>query len=69
MTGSDLDARACVLLATSVHGARFVDANVEGQDPEDWRGADLDLARFEVPEDQQDMDWWETCRPGVMRSR
>lgn len=68
MTGSDLDARGCTMQATTVNGARFVDANVTGQKPEDWRGADLDLARFEIPEDQQDLDWWKTCRPGITRS-
>ncbi len=68
MTGSDLDARGCVMQGTTVNGARFIDANVAGQKPEDWRGADLDLARFEVPEELQDVDWWQSCRPGVKRS-
>ena len=68
LSGSDLDARGCTMQATTVNGARFVDANVVGQQAEDWRGADLDLARFEIPEELQDRDWWKACRPGVTRS-
>lgn len=68
MSGSDLDARDCQLVETRVEGMRFVEANVMGQDPVDWRGADLDLARFEVPEEQRDADWWSICRPGIARS-
>ncbi len=68
ITGSDLDARGCTMQGTTVSGARFVDANVAGQQPEDWRGADLDLARFEIPEELQDLEWWKTCRPGATRS-
>lgn len=67
MTGEDLDVRGCELHDTAVDGLNFIEANVTGQNPQDWRGAELNFARFEVPEAEQDADWWSACRPGAVR--
>ena len=65
LQADDFDVRGCVLHETHVHGARFSAVNVEGQDPADWRGAELGLSNFEIPEGRDDGDWWQCYRPGV----
>lgn len=65
LQANDFDARGCVLHETHVNGARFSAVNVEGQEPTDWRGAELGLTNFEIPEGRDDSDWWLRHRPGA----
>lgn len=63
---NDFDARGCFLRNCRVDGADFKEANMTGQEPELWQGANVNFARFEASEAQiQDLAWWKSCRPGA----